>query len=106
MLRVASFSPLVSGKALSRAMASKAATSGLRFRHLLLAHRRDSEHGIDRLLKEMHGDTHRVTASKKILTAVMSFARSMFQRSRHFWDAGEIWILLDVCTTQLLQYNE
>ena len=73
--RVASFSPLVSGKALSKAMASKAATSGLRFRHLLLAHRHDSEHGIDRLLKEMHGGIRRVTASQKIITAVIEFCK-------------------------------
>ena len=71
--RVATFSPLVSRKALSKALAARAATSGLRYRHLLLAHRRDRDHGIENLLKGTHGGNRRVTESKQVIAAVAEY---------------------------------
>ena len=69
--RSATFADLVKKKVLSKAMAEKAAASGLQYGHLILAHRRDAENGIAQLFKEQTGTGRRVTASTRIIKSVI-----------------------------------
>ena len=64
--RRSSLQQLVDKKALSKGMADKVAASGLAFEHLVLAHHRNKEKGIEVLFTEKVHGARRVTASKKI----------------------------------------
>ncbi len=75
--RLASFGNLVKSKVLSRAMADKAAASGLSYVHLQLAHTRSPNNGIECLFKEKTEAGRRVTATKRICEAVAKFFNSM-----------------------------
>ena len=54
-------------------MAERAAGRGLALQHLALAHKRHPEHGIELLFEEKIEGGRRVTASKKIISAVRNY---------------------------------
>ena len=71
--RLDTFSPLIKAKVLSKEMATKAAASGLVYRHLSIAHHLNRENGIETLFKEPTSRGVRVTANSRIVSAVTAF---------------------------------
>ena len=71
--RRSSLQELVAKKVLSKGMADKVAASGLAIEHLVLAHRRNTEKGIEILFSEKVHGARRVTASKKIIQSVTQY---------------------------------
>ena len=61
---------LVQTKLLSKGMATKIAGSGLSYRHLQLAFRRDKDCGLQRLLGEVTNGKVRVTKSARIIDSL------------------------------------
>lgn len=78
--RLVSFNQVVQAKALSKSMAQKASSSGLLFRHIRLAHRRNGSDGVSQLLSETVGSVKpRVTKSKKIIEALVEYCSNLDQ---------------------------
>ena len=65
--------PLISSKAVSKGMAEKIASSGLRLSHIQLAFTRGGADGISKFLTEKFSGRARITTNKRILESISSF---------------------------------
>ena len=65
------FKPLIDLKVISKSMAEKAASSGLKYRHLQLAYMRQGDSGLKSVLGEKFGGKVRVTKNARILTTLV-----------------------------------
>ena len=68
--------PMISEKAISVGMASKAATSGLRLQHLKLAFQRDGADGLSHILREKFNGKPRVTKNRRIIAQICNYFQS------------------------------
>ncbi|XP_065941597.1 uncharacterized protein [Magallana gigas] len=69
---------LVNNKVISKMIMTRIAKSGLSFSHLLLAYKRDSQHGVLRLLSENTCEGKpRVTSNKKIIGNLCSYIKDV-----------------------------
>ena len=71
--------PLVSVKALSTCMSGKVAASGLCYKHLEAAFRRDGLDGVSHLFSEKFDGKPRVTNSQKVIEKVANY----FEKKTH-----------------------
>ena len=71
-----SLQPLINGKAISVGMAGKAAASGLRLQHLLLAFQRGGVDGLSQILKEKFNGKPRVTTNRRIIEQICQYFQS------------------------------
>ena len=74
--RAVTFLPAVNAKCLTSAMATKAAESGLTLGHFRLAYRRSQAMGVEQLMKEDARGKRRVTANKRIISAITEYIAS------------------------------
>ena len=70
---LATYDSAIAAKALSKAMSTKAAASGLAFPHIALAYKRDGKDGVMHLLSEKSDGKIRVTKSAKIVDTLVLY---------------------------------
>ena len=73
---LSTFENLIETKVLSKAMAEKAAASGLTYRHFQIAYRRDGDSGLKAVLGEKFGDKIRVTRTSRIISSLVGHFES------------------------------
>ena len=70
---VQTFHPLISSKVISKGLAEKAASSGLTYRHLLVAFKRQGESGLKSVLGEKFNGKVRVTKSIRVISSLLDY---------------------------------
>ena len=70
---VQTFHPLISSKVISKGLAEKAASSGLTYRHLQVAFKRQGESGLKSVLGEKFNGKVRVTKSIRVISSLLDY---------------------------------
>ena len=76
-INLLSLNPLLTSKSISKGMAEKTASSGLCYRHLQIAFRREGELGIKAILGEQFSGTVRVTKNARIISSLLEYFKTV-----------------------------
>ena len=70
------FHPLLESSAISKGMAEKASSSGLTYRHLQIAFKREGESGLKAVLGEKFGGVVRVTKNARVILSLINYFKT------------------------------